>query len=92
MQFKVNSTLSSKRSVHGGAPQGTRLGNLLFIVTINEIEDPISREVVCEQDGEQLDNSRDCYGLRTLAGRIGAGLMPITVEQGVAVSSRPNKT
>ena len=37
MRFKVNVTLSSQRRVKGGSPQGTKLGNLLFVITINTI-------------------------------------------------------
>ena len=39
MRFKVGQTYSSERPVNGGSPQGTKLGNFLFIVTINQIED-----------------------------------------------------
>ena len=39
MRFKMNGTLSTTRGVNGGSPQGTRLGNFLFIVSINRIEE-----------------------------------------------------
>lgn len=39
MSFKVNSSLSKPSCVNGGSPQGTKLGNFLFIVTINAVED-----------------------------------------------------
>ena len=38
MQFKVDSTLSSERHLKGGAPQGTLLGNYLFILATNDLE------------------------------------------------------
>ena len=39
MQFRVGRELSSKRLLNGGAPQGTLLGNFLFILTTDEIEE-----------------------------------------------------
>ena len=39
MVFKVKNSFSSERAVKGGSPQGTKLGNLLFILTIDNIED-----------------------------------------------------
>ena len=38
MQFKIGSTLSSKRLLKGGAPQGTLLGNFLFILATDNLE------------------------------------------------------
>ena len=38
MRFKVNGTFSNERDMNGGSPQGTRLGNFLFITTIKTIE------------------------------------------------------
>ena len=67
MRFKVNGKLSTSRRVLGGSPQGTKIGNFLFIVTINEIEkktDTIPPTV----DQEIPDDDQDCYGLRRLAG------------------------
>ena len=37
--MKVGSTLSTPRLVKGGSPQGTLLGNYLFTVTIESIEE-----------------------------------------------------
>ena len=39
MQMKVNQTRSSLKPVRGGSPQGTRLANFLFTVTIEAIEE-----------------------------------------------------
>ena len=39
MRIKINSTFSTPRLVKGGSPQGTKLGNFLFIITINAIEE-----------------------------------------------------
>ena len=39
MRVKVGSTLLSPHLVKGGSPQGTRLGNYLFTVTIEAIEE-----------------------------------------------------
>ena len=40
MQFKVGNTVSTKRLLKGGAPQGTLLGNFLFMMATNELESP----------------------------------------------------
>ena len=42
MVFKVNDSLSSMRELRGGAPQGTILGNFLFVMTTNKIENQIN--------------------------------------------------
>lgn len=39
MSVKVGQTFSTPRPVHGGSPQGTKLGNFLFAVTIDLIEE-----------------------------------------------------
>ena len=70
MRFKVNGTLSNPRNVSGGSPQGTKLGNFLFIATINTIEDHNTLQELITPVIEAEDE--DSYGLRRLAGRIGA--------------------
>ena len=68
--FKVNGARLSERTGRGGSSQGTKLGNYLFILTINCIEQnlgPLPPDVT-EQDQED----EDCYGLRSLVGRISA--------------------
>lgn len=37
-RYKIREQLSSERPVNGGSPQGTLLGNYLFIVTTDELE------------------------------------------------------
>ena len=37
MQFKAGRSLSSKRTLKGGAPQGTLIGNYLFILATNDL-------------------------------------------------------
>ena len=39
MNVRIGSTLSSPRPIRGGSPQGTLLGNLLFTLSTNRIED-----------------------------------------------------
>ena len=39
MQVKVGSTKSSPRPVYGPSPQGTKIGNYLFTITIESIEE-----------------------------------------------------
>ena len=73
MRFKVNGALSTPRVVRGGSPQGTKLGNFLFIATINKIEDCCAGpppEIVAA--GREEAEEDDSFGLRLLAGRIGA--------------------
>ena len=41
MSARIGSTLSSKKAVNGGSPQGSILGNLLFIVTTDKLSDGI---------------------------------------------------
>ena len=90
MVFKVNGTKSSPRTIRGGSPQGTKLGNLLFIASINKIEDglrdppPTITDDVCPED----DDGSSVYGLRQLAGRIGAVRR---FNSGVVRSSTPMK-
>ena len=38
MRFKVGRTLSEPKPTPGGAPQGTKSGNFLFTMTIDEVE------------------------------------------------------
>ena len=81
------------RDVREGSPQGTRLGNILFIATINDIEDnwTLPQQISTygsEHSDQDLDSSDDCYGLRFLAGRIGALQR---FDSGVAAASTPHK-
>ena len=99
MNFKVNSARSSLRPVNGGSPQGTKLGNFLFIITIEDIEaerafgdlppppqinEPF-RDNLAPHDEHDQD---DCFGLRHLAGRINAVRR---FDSGVRVASTPVK-
>lgn len=38
MTFKVNSVFSSERPLNGGSPQGTLLGNYMFVITTDRLE------------------------------------------------------
>ena len=44
MKLKVGDTLSEGRNIRGGSPQGTLLGNFLFIITTDNLEQ--DRELV----------------------------------------------
>ena len=93
MRFKVGAKLSDERGVNGGSPQGTRLGNFLFIITINKIEEQLQDPppAINNESGDASDEGEDdgdIYGLRQLAGRIGAVRR---FDSGVAVSSTPRK-
>ena len=90
MRFKVNAAKSEERPVKGGSPQGTKLGNYLFIITINVIEEqmvflPPGIPHAPEQ-GEEED--LDLLGLCKLAGRVCAVRR---FDSGAAVSSTPRK-
>ena len=86
MSFKVNSSLSKPSCVNGGSPQGTKLGNFLFIVTINAVEDGHDFVPPAIEDPE--DDGEDIFGLRQLAGRIGVVRW---FDSGVAHASTPRK-
>ena len=38
MQFKAGEEMSSKRTLRGGSPQGTLLGNFMFVMTTDQLE------------------------------------------------------
>ena len=92
MRFKVNNTYSSTREVHGGSPQGTKLGIFLFIVTIDRIEeklgDPTPPPSQADTEEESSD-PEDTFGLRGLVGRIGALR---SFDTGVDITGTPHKT
>ena len=97
MIFKVNNSYSSERAVKGGSPQGTKLGNLLFILTIDNIEDVWPTSLLggpqdglpSSPDNDNISMCSDFLGLRGLAGRIGALRR---FDSGVQISSIPHKT
>ena len=39
MRFKIGNTLSTPRPLKGGSPQGTLLGNFMFIITTDSLEE-----------------------------------------------------
>ena len=51
MNVRIGSTLSSPRPIRGGSPQGTLLGNLLFTLSTNKIED--SNEITDIEEAER---------------------------------------
>ena len=60
MQYRAGSALSSKRALRGGAPQGTLLGNYLFILTTNNIEEKWQEAQETSEESEppiQLDEA-----------------------------------
>ena len=98
MRFKVNNQFSTERAVKGGSPQGTRLGNLLFIITIDNIEDPtadasLSPELAGNSDENEggMEPNDESFDItpRQRVGRVGAVRR---FDSGVAVSSTPHKT
>ena len=90
MMFKVNTTYSAPRPVRGGSPQGTKLGNFLFVIAIEEIElRRLSVSPPPQVAGPHEEEEDDFFGLRNLAGRIGAVRR---FDSGVRVASTPNKS
>ena len=55
MQFKVDSVLSTKRHLKGGAPQGTLLGNYLFVLTTNDLEKKDTRQLPASVTSDDLE-------------------------------------
>ena len=51
MRIKMDGALSSRRSTPGGAPQGTKCGNLLFTITADHME------LLLRQDGRPIPSS-----------------------------------
>ena len=50
MLFRVGDSLSSPRPLNGGSPQGTLLGNFMFIITTDDLEDFTSTLPVTTDD------------------------------------------
>ena len=46
MEFRVNNEKSTKRPLRGGSPQGTLLGNFLFILATDHLENGISEPLM----------------------------------------------
>ena len=88
MKFKVNGSYSTEREVKGGSPQGTRLGNFLFITTINTIEESLDNIPPTPRSPAPTEDEEGILGLRRLAGRIGAIRR---FDSGVEVASTPCK-
>ena len=90
MRMRVGATFSSEREVTGGASQGTKMGNFLFTITIEKIEEetqtlqqaiPPSIVDDCEDD--------DVLGLRRLAREVSVG--PVTRFNSGVIASTPYK-
>ena len=61
MRIKVGTSYSSERVVKGGSPQGTLLGNLLFVITTDMLEHPREQENNIFVAEECSDNSSDSF-------------------------------
>ena len=91
MKFKVGSAFSREKEVRGGSPQGTKLGNFLFVVTINEIESSTEQppqRIPQEPTSEESSGDEGELGLLRLAGRVGAVRR---FDSGVHCTSTPQK-
>ena len=51
MRFKIEGTHSTPRLLRGGSPQGTLLGNFIFIITTDKLEDTNARPIVIDRTG-----------------------------------------
>lgn len=91
MKIKLDGTYSKPREMKGGAPQGTKMGNLLFSVTIDEIEVRKAGLDFCppevhKSDEPEVEQDEDQLGLRRMAREMSEG--PIArINSGVAVST-----
>ena len=92
MKIKIGKSFSTSRPMNGGAPQGTKMGNFLFSVTIYEIEDhdqllqaipPAVAPVGHEREDE------DELGLRRMARALSVG--PIKMMNSRVIASTPHK-
>lgn len=54
MEFKVNESFSAKRLLKGGSPQGTLLGNFLFILATDSLEEAAPDEMNNDHVNETL--------------------------------------
>lgn len=71
MKIKMPGFFTTRKTMSGGAPQGTKCGNFLFCVTISDLTN--ARDDISEQPQPPLDTSavlNTSLGLRSLADRI----------------------
>ena len=54
MRAKIGATLSDQLKIKGGSPQGTLLGNLLFTLTTDRIEDGQSDTIASQSTAEEI--------------------------------------
>ena len=73
MQIRNGQKLSRSRNMKGGAPQGTKLGNILFCLTVENIEEvgqadldnsDIVTEMSVHADNSTCSNQLDTFGLQ----------------------------
>ena len=68
MRFKVADVLSEERPLKGGAPQGTLLGNFLFIITTDELEHRESNGGAAADHGGGIDDHDEEQGATSCSG------------------------
>ena len=66
MHVRMGNELSSERSVSGGSPQGTKLGNFLFCATLEGIEDGQSNTIDEFEFGNTLESVAFQYSVIAL--------------------------
>ena len=98
MKVKVGQVFSEARQVNGGAPQGTKMGNLLFSITIEDLEkrnSDLSAQIAPEvdliggEDRDQDEEDNDIFGMRRMAREMSCG--PITRFNSGVIASTPAK-
>ena len=57
MQVRIGSTLSDPRNINGGSPQGSILGNYLFCITTDRLEQGIDYRGAVKDRNGNLDAS-----------------------------------
>ena len=90
-QCQVNNSLSDKREIICGVPQGSILGPLLFLIYINDLPNSLTKTTPCLYDDSQIfATSNDSV---TLANDLNSDLENVTDWLNVnKLQSHPSKT
>ena len=94
MKVRIDGVMSSSRRIKGGSPQGTLLGNLLFTITTDRLEEIATP--IAENDSTNLscsasvDSTQDIFGPTLLSDDEGdqtcANLRPSGIREPVKIS------
>ena len=92
-RVKVGNSLSSWSTLNGGVPQGTKLGPLLFIVMINDLEVslPMVKYVDDTTVSESLDNKDVVPGNETEINEVARQVLKYSVENNMKLNAKKTK-